>query len=160
VLLADQDRDRWDRARIDEGAALATGAVRRAGGTAGPYLLQALIAGLHATAPSFAATPWERIVALYEQLERLHPSPVVALNRAAAAGEARGAAAGLAALDALDGLGGLGGSHLWHAARAEQLRRLGRDVEAAGAYTAALACAATEPERRFLRSRRAAVHPR
>ncbi len=156
VLLPDQDRDRWDRARIDEGTALATEAVRRAGGIAGPYLLQALIAGLHATAPSFAATPWEGIVALYEQLERAHPSPVVALNRAAAVGEARGAAAGLAALDALAGLHGY---HLWHATRAEQLRRLGRDAEAAGAYTAALACPVTEPERRFLEQRRRGVRP-
>lgn len=156
VLLADQDRSRWDRAKIDEGAALASDAVRRAAGGAGPYLLQALIAGSHATAPTFAATDWNRIVALYTQLEELHPSPVVRLNRAAALAEASGPAAALAALDALDGLDDF---HLWHAARAEQLRRLDRDADAAAAYQAALACVVSEPERSFLQRRLADVRP-
>lgn len=154
VLMADQDRSRWDRSAIDEGTALATEAVRRASGTAGPYLLQALIAGLHATAPTFGATPWAAIVALYEQLARVHPSPVVQLNHAAALGEASGPSAGLAALE---GLTGLDGFHLWHAARAEQLRRLGRAAQAAAAYRCALACDLAEPERTFLVRRLAGV---
>jgi RNA polymerase sigma-70 factor (ECF subfamily) len=150
VLLPDQDRARWDAAAVEEGAALAAVALRRSAGRPGPYALQAAIAAVHAEAPSWAATDWHELVGLYELLVAVLPTPVVALNRAVAIGQRDGAAAGLAAVDAVEGLGGY---YLWHAARADHLRQLGRAAEAADAYRAALAAGAAGAERRFLERR-------
>jgi RNA polymerase sigma-70 factor (ECF subfamily) len=143
VLLADQDRSGWDRGEIDEGLALA-----RAADAAGPYALQALIAAEHARAGVAEATDWERICDLYARLERVTPTPVVALNRAAAVAMARGPAAGLELVDAL--AEPLAGYHLWHAARADLLRRLERPDEAAAAYARARELAGNPVERSFL----------
>ena len=136
VLLEDQDRTRWDRARIDEALRLVQQgwATRRIG----PYLLQAAIAATHAASPRFEATDWAQIVSLYDVLCQVDPSPIVALNRAAALGARDGAEAGLAAIDAVFGQGGLDAYHLAHAARADMLRRLGRIEEAEAAYRRAL----------------------
>jgi len=150
VLLADQDRSRWDRARIAEAATL----LRKAGG--GPYAIQAAIAAVHAAAPTAAATDWARIVALYDALARTDPSPVVALNRAVAVAMRDGPAAGLALVDAIDGLDAY---HLAHATRADLLRRLGRADEARDAYTRALALTRQEPQRRFLQRRLGELQP-
>ena len=150
VLLADQDRTRWDRGRIERGlACLELGAPPE---RAGPYQLQAMIAACHARAVSSDATDWARIVALYDRLAVVSPSPVVALNRAAAIGMARGAEAGLAALDALDA-DALKGYHLLPSARGDFLRRLGRWREAAACYREALGMAENASERRFLAGR-------
>jgi RNA polymerase sigma-70 factor (ECF subfamily) len=151
VLLEDQDRALWDRGCIDEAQALiARGfATRRVG----PHLLQAAIAAVHAEAPSLRETDWSRIVALYDVLLRLEPSPVVALNRAVALGERDGAAVGLAALEAASAAGALDTYHLAHAARAELLRRLGRTEAAQVAYQRALALTAQPAEQRFLARR-------
>jgi RNA polymerase sigma-70 factor (ECF subfamily) len=151
VLLADQDRSRWDRSMIDEGVAL----VRRAfaSGAAGPYAMQAAIAAVHARAPAAQATDWREIVALYDLLLAVQPSPVVELNRAVALAMRDGAAAGLAAVDAIFARGELRDYHLAHAARADFCRRLGRTVEARAAYGRALALARQSPERRFLERR-------
>jgi predicted RNA polymerase sigma factor len=150
VLLELQDRSRWDRARIARGEAC----LDRAGpmGRAGPYQLQAAIAACHARAPSWEATDWTRIVALYDALAEIAPSPVVALNRAVAIGLGRGPGAGLAALDALDSPA-LRGYHHLPAARAEFLRRLARRREAAAEYRRALALVGNARERSFLASR-------
>ncbi|HTO13166.1 MAG TPA: RNA polymerase sigma factor [Candidatus Binatia bacterium] len=150
VLLADQDRTRWDRGRIERGrACLERGAPPE---RAGPYQLQALIAACHARAGSWEATDWARIVALYDRLAHVAPSPVVALNRAAAIGMAHGADAGLAAIDALD-TGALKGYHLLSSARGDFLRRLGRWREAAACYREALGMVENASERRFLAGR-------
>jgi predicted RNA polymerase sigma factor len=150
VLLADQDRVRWDRARIERGLAW----LERAGPVerAGPYQLQAAIAACHARAVSWEATDWPRIVSLYATLAAVAPSPVVELNRAAAIGMAEGPAAGLAALDRMDGTA-LRTYHLFPAARADFLRRLGRSVEAAAEYRAALELVDNARERAFLTTR-------
>jgi len=150
VLLADQDRARWDRSRIARGLAR----LERCGpiADAGPYQLQAAIAALHAQARDWEATDWPGIVALYDALVRVAPSPVVELNRAVAIGLARGAEVGLAALEAID-TSALGGYHLLPAARADFLRRLGRRAEAAAEYRRALGLADNSPERRFLAAR-------
>jgi RNA polymerase sigma-70 factor (ECF subfamily) len=148
VLLADQDRTRWDRGRIERGLAC-LGASPDA---AGPYQLQAMIAACHARAASWEATDWPRIVALYGQLVDVAPSPVVELNRAAAIGMAQGPQAGLAALDALDA-GALKGYHLLASARADFLRRLERWEEAAAFYREALGMVENASERRFLAGR-------
>jgi RNA polymerase sigma-70 factor (ECF subfamily) len=150
VLLADQDRSQWDRARIDEGAELVSVALRRAAGRPGPYAVQAAIAAVHGSASSWAATDWDEVVGLYDVLVQVLPTPVARLNRAVAVGERSGPAAGLAAVEAI---GGLERFHLWQAARADLLRRLGRFDDAAAAYRAALACEPSEPEQRFLRRR-------
>jgi RNA polymerase sigma-70 factor (ECF subfamily) len=155
VLLEDQDRRRWDRAAIDEGLALIDVALRR--GRPGPYTVQAAIAALHARAVRPEDTDWRQIGALYAYLLQLHPSPVIALNHAVALAMAFGPAAGLARCDALAASGELDGYHLFHAARADLLRRLGRHGEAAVAYREALARAGAEPERRFLARRLAEV---
>ena len=152
VLLADQDRSAWDRDGIDEGHAHIELALRRAGGAPGPYALQGAIAAVHGLSPSWTATDWDEIVGLYDLLVAAQPTPVVRLNRAVAVAERDGAAAGLAEIDALDELAAF---HLWHASRAELLRRLDRDDEAAGAYEAALACRPNDTERRFLERRMA-----
>ena len=151
VLLADQDRSRWDRARIAEGAALLGRAI--SSGPVGPYTLQAAIAAAHAEAPTAEATDWDRIVGLYDLLARADPSPVVELNRAVAVAMRDGPAAGLALIDALLAAGQLGGYHLAHAARADLLRRLGRPDDARAAYRRALDLTRQGPERRFLERR-------
>ena len=153
VLLEDQDRTRWDRAQIDEGAALVEAALGEGGRPPGPYALQAAIAALHAQAATAAATDWEQIAALYGVLARVHPTPVVELNRAVAVAMSSGLESGLALLDALDSAGGLAGYHLLSAARAELLRRLGRHAEAGESYRQALALVSNEAERRHLERR-------
>jgi len=144
VLLAEQDRSRWDRAAIDEGHAIVRGCLKR--NTPGPYQLQAAISAVHADAASAEATDWLQIVALYDQLLEMAPTPVVALNRAVAVAEVHGQAAGLALVDQLD----LDTYHLFHATRADLLWRLGRLSEAETAYARAAALAPTRAEREFL----------
>ncbi len=151
VTLEEQDRSRWDSAEITEGTALLDGALRR--GRAGPYQVQAAIAACHATARAAADTDWAEIAALYGQLARLVPSPVVWLNRAVAVGMAEGPQAGLALVAELRSSGELAGYHLLPATQADLLRRLGRGREAAAAYREALELAPTDAERRFLRRR-------
>jgi RNA polymerase sigma-70 factor (ECF subfamily) len=150
VLLADQDRERWDRDLIAEGQALVRRCLRR--NQPGPYQLQAAINAVHSDAPTAALTDWWEIVALYDQLMAIAPSPVVALNRAVAVAEVDGPAAALALVDELD----LGGLHLFHAIRADLLRRLGRRPEAALAYEKAIELAENAAERAFLQRRREA----
>ena len=150
VLLAEQDRSRWDAAAIAEGCALVEAALRRSRLRAGRFELQAAIAACHAGAPTFADTDWADIVALYDALLRVEETPVVRLNRAVAVGELRGAAAGLAEVDAVAGLEGW---HRWHACRAELLSRLGRREEAQAAYVRALGNTPSPPEAAFLRER-------
>jgi len=148
VVLPDQDRSRWGRAEIAEGQALVAACIRR--NQPGPYQLQAAINAVHADARSAPDTDWSQILELYDQLQVFAPTPVVTLNRAVALAQVYGAATGLAAVDALD----LGSYHLFHAARADLLRRLGRDQEAAAAYGAALDLVDNGAERRFLEQRR------
>jgi RNA polymerase sigma-70 factor (ECF subfamily) len=155
VLLDDQDRDRWDRAMIAEGQDLVV--VALTGGPPGPYGVQAAIAALHDEAADVATTDWPQIVALYEVLLALIPSPVVALNRAVAVAMRDGPQAGLTLLDALVGDPRLRGYHLYPATRADLLRRAERFDEAAAAYRQALDLVGTEPERVQLRRRLAAV---
>jgi RNA polymerase sigma-70 factor (ECF subfamily) len=157
VLLEDQDRARWDKAKIHEGVGLLDRAIRR--GPPGPYQLQACIAALHAVAPTAATTDWRRIAVLYDQLMALNPSPVVALNRAVAVAMRDGPAAGLALMDDLAASGDLDGYHLLYAGRADLLRRLGRAPEAAAAYRRALELAANPVERAFLTRRLAELGP-
>ena len=151
VLLDDQDRTRWNQALTAEGASL----VERALTTRrfGAYTLQAAIAAVHAQSPGPAATDWNEIVGLYDLLQRADPSPVVALNRAAAVAMRDGPSAGLALVDAILQAGHLEDYHLAHSARAELCRRLGRTAEARAAYQRALALTKQEPERRFLERR-------
>ncbi len=151
VTLEEQDRSAWDQEKIAEGVALVERALR--GGSPGPYAVQAAIAALHATAPSVEQTDWPQIAALYGELVRLYPSPVVELNRAVAIAMAHGYEQGLALLERID----LPGYHLLPAARADLLRRLGRFPQAAMAYREALALAGNEAERRFLERRLAEV---
>jgi RNA polymerase sigma-70 factor, ECF subfamily len=151
VLLADQDRTRWDRARIAEGSALVQRAL--ASRRFGPYTLQAAIAAVHAEAPAAADTDWGQIVGLYEVLLRIEPSPVVELNRAAAVAMRDGPAAGLALVDAILGRGDLAQYYLAYSARADLCRRLGRTDEARASYRRALELTRQEPERRFLERR-------
>lgn len=148
VLLADQDRTRWDSAEITEAVGVLERALRF--GEPGPYQLQAAIATLHAQAPSAEQTDWAGIAGLYGELLKLAPSPVVALNHAVAVAMARTLDEGLALIDRIDGLARY---HLWHAARADLLRRLGRADEAAAAYRRAHELAATPADRRFLAGR-------
>jgi RNA polymerase sigma-70 factor (ECF subfamily) len=152
VLLEDQDRARWDRAQIDEALALVPIALR---GGPGPYSLQAAIAALHASAPRAGETDWRQIAGLFDELVRRQPSAIVALNRAVAIAMWQGPEAGLSLVEQL--AVELADYHLWHAAKADLLRRLGRRGEAATAYRAALARVGSEPERRFLESRLAEV---
>jgi RNA polymerase sigma-70 factor (ECF subfamily) len=155
VLLEDQDRTRWDRAEIAEGLALVEESLRA--GPAGGYALQAAIAALHARAPRAADTDWPQIAALYARLFALHPSPIVMLNHGVAVAMADGPEAGLRLLDQLVARRLLPGYHLLPAARADLLRRLGRDAEAAAAYREALSLVGNEAERRFLERRLAAL---
>jgi len=151
VLLADQDRGRWDRAQIAEGQQLVRACLRR--NQPGPYQIQAAIAAVHSDAATAAGTDWGQILTLYDQLATVAPTPVVALNRCVAVAEVHGPAR---ALDLADQLG-LDGYYLYHATRADLLRRLGRQAEAAAAYDAALARTGNAAERRFLRQRRDAA---
>ena len=151
VLLADQDRSRWDRARIAEGSALVQRAL--ASRRFGPYTLQAAIAAVHAEAPAAEDTDWGQIVGLYEVLLRIEPSPVVELNRAAAVAMRDGPAAGLALVDAILARGDLRQYYLAHSARADLCRRLGQTDEARASYRRALELTRQEPERRFLERR-------
>ena len=146
VLLRDQDRTKWDRTMIEEGHAIVRSCIRR--DQPGPFQLQASIQAVHCDAGSFEATDWPQILALYDHLFSVMPSPVVALNRAIAIGEVDGPGASLAGLDAI--AADLDNYHLMHAARGTTLRRLGRRDEAMAAYERAARLAANEPDRRFL----------
>jgi len=148
VLLEEQDRGRWNKYQIAEALPLVEEALRAG---AGPFALQAAIAALHCRAARFEDTDWPQVVQLYDLLERQQPSPVVALNRAAAVAMAFGPRAGLALIEALTK--DLASYHLWHAARAELLRRLGNFKDAATSYARALALVTNEAERRFLERR-------
>jgi len=151
VRLEDQDRSRWDTAEIGEGVTILDAALRR--GRPGAYQVQAAIAACHATAADAADTDWAQIAALYGELVKLVPSPVVELNRAVAVAMADGPAAGLELVAVLTASGALRGYHLLPATRADLLLRLGRRDEAAASYRAALALAGTDSERRFLTRR-------
>lgn len=151
ILLQDQDRALWDRARIAEGAALAARAMNAE--AVGAYSLQAAIAAVHAQASCWADTDWGRIVALYDGLLIAEPSPVAALNRAAALAMRDGPGAGLRAVDAVMADGALDTYSFAHSARADLLRRLGHGDEACAAYRRALYLSHQEPERRFLARR-------
>lgn len=153
VRLAEQDRRLWDRGLIAEGQAIVRACVQR--GRPGPYQIQAAINAVHSVAPSFDSTDWHAILTLYDQLYALTPTPVVALNRAVALAEVRGPTSGLAAVDDLRS-SGLDSYYLFHATRADLLRRLGRDEEAAAAYATARALTANPVEQAFLDTRRAA----
>ncbi|HEX3823988.1 MAG TPA: RNA polymerase sigma factor [Mycobacteriales bacterium] len=147
VLMPDQDRSSWDRTLIAEGHALVRRCLQR--GAPGPYQIQAAINAVHTDAATAAATDWRQILALYDQLLVIAPTPVVELNRAVALAEVNGAAAGLEAVDVLD----LGDYYLFHSTRADLLRRLDRSAEAADAYRAALDLMTNPAERAFLESR-------
>ncbi len=151
VPLAEQDRGRWDRELIAEGRAIVRECLRR--NQPGRYQVQAAIAAVHSDAATAAGTDWTQVLALYDQLLALSPTPVVALNRAVALAEADGPAVALAEVDALD----LDGYHLYHATRADLLRRLGRRADAAAAYDRAIALAGNAAERAFLTARRDGV---
>ena len=153
VLLADQDRRLWDRRLIAEGQAIVRQCLAR--NEPGPYQIQAAISAVHSDAPSAEATDWRQIVALYDQHMAIAPSPVVALNRAVAVAEVDGPEAGLALVERLD----LDDYRLYHAIRADLLRRVGRSAEASLAYDAAIALTENEAERDFLQSRRSLVEP-
>jgi RNA polymerase sigma-70 factor (ECF subfamily) len=148
VLLADQDRSRWDRGLIVEGQTLVRRCLRR--DRPGPYQIQAAINAVHGDAATVEATDWAQIVTLYDQLLALAPTPVVALNRAVAVAEIQGPAVALDLVDDLD----LDGYYLFHAVRADLLRRLGRRADAAAAYDAAIERTDNEAEQRLLRRRR------
>ena len=151
ILLRDQDRSSWDRSLIEEGHAIVRACLRR--NQPGPYQIQAAINAVHADADSFEVTDWHQILALYDQLLAMTPTPVVAMNRAIALAEVEGPGA---ALDILDGLD-LDEYHLFQAARADLLLRLGRHDEANQAYVRAAALAATDAERTFLTERLKAI---
>ena len=151
VRLAEQDRRQWDRALITEGQAIVRQCLAR--NQPGPYQIQAAINAVHSDAPAAAATDWWQILQLYNQLMSLAPTPVVALNRAVAVAEVEGPDAALTLVDGLD----LGGYYLFHAIRADLLRRLGRKAEAARAYEAAIARTENATERDFLQRSRQAL---
>ena len=147
LLLADQERSRWDRSRIEEGARLVEEGLRRSPTTPDRYVVQAAIAACHALAPTYAETDWDAVLSWYDVLLALDAGPVVRLNRAAAVAERDGAAAGLALVDAI---GGLDAYPLWHATRAVLLRRLGRETEAAHADARAAELPLNDPQRSLL----------
>jgi RNA polymerase sigma-70 factor (ECF subfamily) len=151
VPLEEQDRSGWDRGQIDEGTAVLDDALRRR--QPGPYQVQAAIAACHATAADATSTDWAQIEQLYARLLDMVGSPVVALNRAVAVAMARGPAAGLDLVDALELSGDLHGYYLLPATRADLLRRLGRNDDAASAYRAAMQAAPTDAERSYLERR-------
>jgi RNA polymerase sigma-70 factor (ECF subfamily) len=144
IVLRDQDRSLWDRALIEEGHAIVRACLRR--NQPGPYQIQAAINAVHADAASIEATDWSQILTLYDQLFAITPTPVVGMNRAIALAEVRGPQAALEILDDLD----LDEYHLFHAARADLLRRLGRHDDANRAYTRAMTLSASDAERTFL----------
>ncbi|HUC24474.1 MAG TPA: RNA polymerase sigma factor [Streptosporangiaceae bacterium] len=156
VRLAEQDRRLWDQGLTAEGQAIVRTCVQR--GRPGPYQIQAAINAVHSIALTPDSTDWQAILTLYDQLYALTPTPVVALNRAVALAEVRGAAAGLATVDALRS-SGLDGYYLFHASRADLLRRLGRTTEAAAAYATARGLTANPVEQAFLDTQRAALSP-
>jgi RNA polymerase sigma-70 factor (ECF subfamily) len=151
ILLENQDRSLWNREQIAEGVALVEKALKPR--RFGSYTLQAAIAAVHAQAESTAATDWRQIVALYNHLVRMQPSPVVYLNRAVAIAMRDGPEAGLAHIDAVLADGELANYYLAHAARADMYRRLGRTAEARSSYETALALTQQEPDRQFLARR-------
>jgi RNA polymerase sigma-70 factor (ECF subfamily) len=151
VLLADQDRGRWNRAHIHEGQALVRGCLARS--EPGPYQIQAAINAVHSEAATAAETDWPQIVTLYDHLMAMAPSPIVALNRAVAVAEVDGPHAALTIVESLD----LDRYYLFHAIRGHLLGRLGRHREAASAYDAAIARSENAVEREFLRARRASI---
>jgi RNA polymerase sigma-70 factor (ECF subfamily) len=151
VLLADQDRRRWDAGQIAEGQGIVRACLRR--NQPGPYQIQAAIAAVHSDAREAALTDWRQVLALYDQLAAIAPTPVVALNRAVALAEVAGPAAALGTVDELP----LADYHLYHAIRADLLRRLNRDAEAAAAYDRAITLAENAAERAFLTTRRATL---
>src|SRR6202166_4110219 len=155
ILLENQDRSLWNREQIAEGVALLERALKyqRKPRHFGSYTLQAAIAAVHAEAESVAATDWRQIVALYDRLVRIQPSPVVQLNRAVAIAMCEGPEAGLTHIDAVLEHGELANYYLAHSARADMYRRLGRTAEARSAYEKALALTQQEPERQFLQER-------
>jgi RNA polymerase sigma-70 factor (ECF subfamily) len=144
VRLADQNRDLWDRRLISEGQAIVRRCLAR--NRPGPYQIQAAINAVHSDAPVASATDWRQILRLYDQLLSMAPGPIVALNRAVAVAAVEGLDAALRLVETLD----LDRYHLFHAIRADLLRRLGRTAEAAAAYEAAIACCQNAPERDFL----------
>ncbi|MEV1144689.1 sigma-70 family RNA polymerase sigma factor [Micromonospora sp. NPDC049799] len=154
LLLAEQDRSRWDRAAIVAGVELVGRALRRSPDRPDRYAVQAAIAACHALAPTYNRTPWDAVVSWYDVLLTVHDTPVVRLNRAVAVAERDGPAVGLAVVDAIEGLAGY---PWWHASRAELLHRLGRGGEAASAYRAALALDVSVPQAAHLRRRLAAL---
>ena len=151
ILLADQDRARWDRTLIAEGQGLVRRCLRH--NRPGPYQIQAAINAVHSDAATAGATDWPQILQLYNQLLSLAPGPVVALNRAVAVAEVEGPEAALAAVNGLD----LPHYYLLHAIRADLLRRLGRTLEAGAAYDAAIARSENAAERSFLQRKRDAL---
>jgi RNA polymerase sigma-70 factor (ECF subfamily) len=151
VVLEDQDRSLWSRPQIDEGVALAERALRMR--RPGPYQLQAAIAAVHAAAETPGSTDWPQIAALYGELRRYQPTPVVELNRAVAVAMAEGPSAGLRLIDDIEASGDLENYHLFHAARADLLRRDGCPAEAAAAYRRALALCTNDVERAYLQRR-------
>ena len=158
VPLEEQDRSLWDQERIREGLELVDKALRLA--RLGPYQLQAAIVALHAEAPTANETDWPQIASLYRILMRIHPSPIVALNHAVAVALSDGLDTGLALIDKLGAADGMDSYHLYHAARADILRRQGRAREATQAYRQALALTANAVERRYLTRRLAEVAKR
>jgi RNA polymerase sigma-70 factor (ECF subfamily) len=150
VVLEEQDRNRWNKEQIAEALALVDEALSN---TPGPFALEAAIAAEHCKAARAEDTDWPRIVTLYDLLYQLLPSPVVALNRAVAIAMAHGPQTGLAIIDELAESGELDEYHLLHAARADMLRRLGTNAEAAQSYELALKLASNDSERRFLERR-------
>jgi RNA polymerase sigma-70 factor, ECF subfamily len=150
VVLEEQDRSRWNRPQIDEALSLVDEAMR---GTAGPFAIEAAISAEHCRAARSEDTDWRRIVSLYDRLQQLLPSPIIALNRAVAVGMADGPQAAVRLIDELAASGELEGYHLLHAARADMLRRLGLNREAAESYKHALGLVSNDGERRFLERR-------
>lgn len=155
IPLAEQDRDRWDRAAISEGVALVTGAL--SAGPVGPFQLQAAIAAIHAEAPSVAQTDWREITVLYELLERISPNPVFTLNRAVAVGMLRGPAAGLKLLAEAERDDRLARRHRVAAVRGHLLELAGETAQAATAYETAATLTTSIPERQYLQRRAAAA---
>jgi RNA polymerase sigma-70 factor (ECF subfamily) len=157
LLLEEQDRSSWDQATIAEGHELVVAAMR--GGRPGRFAVQAAIAALHAQAPSYAETDWVQVLGLYDELLRVWPSPVVALNRSVAVAMVRGPATALAEVEALEGDPRLANYRYLPATKADLLRRLGRDAEAGDAYRAALDLTDNDAERAFLQARLSALPP-
>jgi RNA polymerase sigma-70 factor (ECF subfamily) len=151
VLLEDQDRSRWDSKEIGEAGQTLRTALRR--GELGPYQLQACIAAVHALAPDARSTDWPQVVTLYGRLADVTKSPVVELNRAVAVAMAEGPQTGLDLMDEIDSSGSLDGYYLLHSSRADLLRRVGRNEEAAAAYSRALELATNDADRTFLQRR-------